>query len=125
MRAVASPGFALTFEPANLLAATGEPGIDALSRLAPHLANVYYQNLALDPHATTVFPTRARGPVGVRFLPLGDPAGIDPAPMVRALRAIDYRGWFTVHQPLLPGETAAEVVAEAGRLFAALLAEEY
>ena len=120
-RAIASPSFALTFEPANLLAATGDPGIEALPRLAPHLANVYYQNLALDPAATTVFPTRARGPVGVRFLPLGDPAGIDPAPTLRELRAIDYQGWLTVHQPLLPGEAVEDAVAKAGRLFQAQL----
>ncbi len=119
--AVGSPGFRLTYEPANLLATSGDAGIDALPRLLPHLANVYYQNLALDPASTTVFQTRTRGAVGVRFLPLGDSAGIDPAPMVARLRDIGYRGWLTVHQPLLAGERVEDVIAEAGRRFRALL----
>ncbi len=121
LTSVDSAGFALTFEPANLLAGEGDAGIDALPRLAPYLGNVYYQNLALDPASSTHFPTRARGPVGVRFLPLGDPAGIDPAPLVRALRAIEYRGWLTVHQPLLAGEAVETVIETAGRLFRRLL----
>ena len=48
-------------------------------------------------------------------------AGIDPAPLVRALRAIEYRGWLTVHQPLLAGEAVETVIETAGRLFRRLL----
>jgi sugar phosphate isomerase/epimerase len=117
---VARDNFGITYEPANLLASGGPFGADAVTRLQSVMVNVYYQNICLDEQATLKFPTRVRGDVGVRFLPLADPAGIDTAPLVRALREIDYTGWFTVHQPLLAGETLGDVIKGAGALIRTL-----
>jgi sugar phosphate isomerase/epimerase len=121
LAAVGRPAFRATYEPANLLAAGDDFGPAAIRRLAPYLDNVYYQNARLDPGSPTVFPTRARGSVGVRFVPLGAAGGIDPAPLVAALAAEGYDGWFTVHQPLLPGERVEAAVEAAARLFRPLI----
>lgn len=106
--------FGITYEPANLLASGGAFGADAIAQLAPHLVNVYFQNLCLDEHSALKFITTTRGPVGVRFLPLGDADGIDATPIVAALRRVNYAGWFTVHQPLLADQSIGEAIEAAG-----------
>lgn len=113
--AVARANVGITFEPANLMACGSDFGEKALRRLAPHLVNVYFQNLRLLPSSAVRFPTRTRGDVGVEFLPLDDARGIDPGSLVRTLRDVGYDGWFTVHQPCLEGQSVADAVASAGR----------
>lgn len=122
LAAVNRPNFAVTYEPANLLACGGVWGEEAIRRLAPHIANVYFQNLRPDPTSAVRFTSRRRGPVGVRYLPLGDAGGIAPAPLIEALREVGYAGWFTVHQPLLDGRTVAQAIDEAAAVFRQLLA---
>jgi sugar phosphate isomerase/epimerase len=119
--AVDRPGFGITFEPANLLGCGGEYGPDAIARLAPHLANVYFQNVRLNPDGAHCFPTRAKGDVRLDYVALDDPSGMDAAEMVAALKASGYDGWVTVHQPLRSGETVADAVEEAARVFGALV----
>ena len=119
--AVGHPFFGITYEPANLLAATGTIVPTELGRLGPHLANVYFQNLRLDPESTLTFAT-GRGRVGVRYLPLGHEAGIDAPAIIDALRGASYEGWFTVHQPLLIGETVEGAITHAGQYTKKLLA---
>ena len=119
--AVGRTNFGITFEPANLLACGDDAGTEAVRRLAHHIVNVYFQNLRLDPKSKTTFLTRRRGPVGVRYLPIGDPSGIDPRPIVDTLHEVGYSGWFTVHQPLLSGQSVPEAIGEAGRLVDELL----
>ncbi|MCB1742050.1 MAG: sugar phosphate isomerase/epimerase, partial [Gammaproteobacteria bacterium] len=114
VREVDRSNFGITYEPANLLAAGDEYGATAVERLAPHLFNVYFQNLHLRADSALTFNTRRRGPVGVEFLPIADPRGIDATPIVQALRAVGYAGWFSVHQPCMPGQSVAEAVREAG-----------
>jgi sugar phosphate isomerase/epimerase len=115
------PNFGVTYEPANMLACGTPYGEDAIARLAPWLRNVYFQNIRLDPQSPMTFNTRCRGAVGVRYTALADPAGIDPAPIVRALKRIGYDGWFSVHQPLGDGQTVEAAVREAAALFLPLL----
>lgn len=116
------PNFGVTYEPANMLACGSPYGEDAIARLAPWLRNVYFQNIRLDPDSPMTFNTRCRGPVNVRFIGLEDPAGIDPAPIIGALKRIGYDGWFSVHQPLDDGQTVEAAVREAAMLFRPLLA---
>lgn len=120
--AVGRANFGITFEPSNLMACGSAYGPDAIRRLAPHLVNVYVQNVRLDPAGTHRFPTRSRGVVTVRYLPLDDPAGVAVAPLIEALRLADYRGWLTVHQPLRDGQTVPDAIAEAARVFRPLVA---
>ncbi len=114
---IGRPNFGVTYEPANLLACGEDYGPDAIERLAPHLRNAYFQNMRLDPESPVLFPTRCTGPVAVRFLALDDPSGIDPRPLVEALRQVGYEGWFSVHQPLLDGETVDDAICAAAELF--------
>ncbi len=123
VRRVDRPNFGVTFEPANLLACGSDHGAGAVRRLAPHILNVYYQNLRLEEGAPTVFKSRHRGAVPVRFLPIDDASGIDPRPMIEALVAIGYEGWFTIHQPSLPGQSVEAAIEAAADFFRPLMAE--
>lgn len=112
--------FGITFEPANLMAALSEYGATAIDALAPHIVNLYFQNLCLDPESPVTFKTR-QGSVGVRFLPLGDPDGIALEPVMQALLAHGYAGWFTIHQPLLESQGIEQAIVEAGNYARAVL----
>lgn len=100
VKRIGRPNFGITGEPANLLACGGDYGPDAIARLAPHLVNFYFQSVRLDPEGTHVFKTWSQGPVGLEYVALDDPGGIDVRPLVEALENAGYDRWFTVHQPL-------------------------
>jgi len=119
--AVGHPSFGITYEPANLLAATGRVVPAEIGQLGHRLGNVYFQNICLDPESPLTFGAR-NGPVGVRFLPLGHEKGIDGPAIVTALGEAGYEGWFTIHQPLLAGESVEQAIAHAGRYVRGLLA---
>lgn len=114
VRRVDRPNFGVTFEPSNLMVCGDEYGRGAVERLAPHLFNVYFQNMRLAPDGSVVWPTRTRGPVAAEYVPLGDRInGIDVAELIAALRDVGYDGWFTIHQPLLEGQRPEEAIREA------------
>jgi len=121
VRTVGRRNFGITYEPANLRACGGPYGPDAIARLAPHLVNVYFQNVRHDENGSHVFRTRLRGPVTLDYVALDDPRGIDVRPLVAALREAGYDGWFSVHQPLRDGQTVPQAVDEAARVFRPLI----
>jgi sugar phosphate isomerase/epimerase len=114
-------GFGVTYEPANLLLCGTDWGRDAIKRLAPHLVNVYFQNIVLDESSPTSWPSFRRGPVRYRYVPFDDPSGTDIRVVLDALREAGYDGWFTVHQPLQPGQTVEAAATEAAETLAKLL----
>lgn len=113
VRAVSRANFAITIDPANLLACGSPVDAAAVARLAPYAVNVFFQNLCLDRSSAVTFPSRHRGAVGVRYLPLHDASGIDLVGFLGALEEASYAGWFTVHQPLREGQTVAGAIDEA------------
>ncbi len=118
---VGRSNFGVVYEPANLLAC-GQPfDPDAIRRLAPHLVNVMFQNVREDAASPIAFHSRRRGRIGLTYVPLDDPSGLDARAMIETLREIGYNGWITVHQPLRDGQTAADAVAEAARFFGPLI----
>ncbi|MDH3702440.1 MAG: sugar phosphate isomerase/epimerase [Alphaproteobacteria bacterium] len=119
--AVGRENFGVTFDPANIMACGGDYGPDAVRRLAPHLFNVFFQNVRLDPGSPIAFPSRRMGVVGVRYVPLDDAGGVDVLPIVETLRAVGYDGWFTVHQPLREGQSVDDAMAEAAGFFRPLI----
>jgi sugar phosphate isomerase/epimerase len=121
VRRVDRPNFGVTFEPSNLMVCGNDYGRAAIERLAPHLFNVYFQNTRLRDDGPIVWKTRSRGPVAVEYLPVSDPAGIDLREMVAALQDVGYHGWFTVHQPLQPGQLAESAIRESHAAVAPLL----
>ena len=122
MRRVGRENFGITFEPANLLACGEDHGSEAIARLAPHLVNVYFQNVRLDPDGPHVFKTWAKGTVPLGYVPLADPDGLSAQAMVEALEGVGYRGWVTVHQPLGDGQQVDGAIAEAAAVFLPLVA---
>jgi sugar phosphate isomerase/epimerase len=122
VRRVDRDNFGITFEPANILACGEDHDADAIARLAPHLVNVYFQNVVLDPDGAHIFKTRARGLVPLRYVPLADPSGLSAKSLVQALRRVGYEGWLSVHQPLLEGQRVEDAIAEAADVFLPLVA---
>jgi sugar phosphate isomerase/epimerase len=121
IRRVDRPNFGVTYEPANLLACGEDYGPYTIARLAPHIFNAYFQNIRLDPESPVIFETRSRGAVGVRFVPLNDPLGIDPTLLLQALKLEGYDGWISIHQPLLDHETVECSIDAAARQFLPLI----
>lgn len=111
--AVKRENFGVTYEPANLLACGETPTAEGLRRLSPHLFNFYFQNIRLDPDSPVSFKTRRNGLVGVQFLPISDPNGINMAPLAETLNEISYQGWFTIHQPLLKNQAVQDVILQS------------
>jgi len=104
LTAIDRPNVGVAFEPGNLLSCGGDYGPSALARLAPHLVNVFFQNVRLDPASPIVFHSRRVGPSHLSYVRIDDPAGIDIRPLIETLHDVGYAGWFTVHQPLFEGE---------------------
>jgi sugar phosphate isomerase/epimerase len=121
VRRVDRPNFGITYEPANLLVCGDAHGPEAIARLAPHILNAYFQNLRLDPRGDLIHETRRRGPVPAVYVPIADRAAIDVEAEIAGLERVGYDGWFTVHQPLQPGQTVPQAMAEAYRTIAPLL----
>jgi sugar phosphate isomerase/epimerase len=104
------PNFGLTYEPSNLLVCGSNYGPEALRRLAPHVFNVYLQNWYKHPGGQMAVRTNA-GVIQVDQVPLDDRRGINLARVFDGLRAIDWQGFVTVHQVLLPGEDLRDACA--------------
>jgi sugar phosphate isomerase/epimerase len=114
LKRVDRPNFGITFEPANLLICGSEYGRRAVERLAPYLFNAYFQNMRITPDGPVVWRSRKGGPeVRAEYAPVGDRTAIDVSELIAALRDVGYDGWFTVHQPLQPGQTVEEAIRES------------
>lgn len=114
VKRVDRPNFGITFEPANLLICGSEYGRRAIERLAPHLFNAYFQNMRLSADGPVRWRHRDGGPeVRAEYAPIGDHSAIDVSEIVAALRDVGYDGWFSVHQPLQPGQTVEEAIRES------------
>lgn len=92
------PNFGLIYEPANLLLCGQSYATEALVRLRPHLMNVYAQNHRLDTLGLEALTTYCRGEVRFHHLDPWDAGGVDFSAVFAGLKAIDYDGYFTIHQ---------------------------
>jgi len=102
-RRIGSPHFGVTYEPSNLLVCGSPYGGDAIRRLAPHIVNVYLQNWRAHDGGAQTLQLNA-GPIKADQIPLDDASGVDYAEVFATLREIEWSGYVTVHQSLLPGE---------------------
>jgi sugar phosphate isomerase/epimerase len=116
------PNFGVTFEPANLMLCGSEYGRRAVERLAPYLFNAYFQNMRIEESGPVVWRPTNGPAVAARYVPVGDRSGIDVSEMIVALRDVGYDGWFSVHQPLQPGETVEHAIRDAHAALAHLIA---
>jgi len=113
VRRVDRPNFGLTFEPANLMLCGSEYGRRAIERLAPYLFNAYFQNMRIVEGGPVVWRPTTGAAVTAEYAPVGDRSAIDVHEMVAALRAVGYDGWFSVHQPLQPGQSVEEAIRDS------------
>jgi sugar phosphate isomerase/epimerase len=106
LKEIDRPNFGLIYEPANLLLCGQSYAADTLIRLQPFLMNVYAQNHRLDQDGPQSLATYCRGNVRFHHLDPWDPGGVDFQAVFAGLQAIDYDGYFTIHQA--QGITTAE-----------------
>jgi len=107
VQAVDRENFGITYEPSNLLVCSEDYGEATIRRLAPHLFNVYLQNLAPRPGAPNIIETWINGPVEYDLVPFGDARGIDFHRVFDALTLVGYDGYVTVHQNIANGTDIA------------------
>lgn len=107
---ISSPHFGVTYEASNLLVCGSAWGRGAVTRLAPHIVNVYLQNWWPHEHGALTLQLN-RGPIKADQIALDDTRGVDYAEVFDALREIGWDGYVTVHQALMPGEDPANVAA--------------
>ena len=112
VESVGRPNFGITYEPANLLICGDDYGPEAIARLAPHILNVYFQNMRPEPGGDVVHATRHRGNVPATYVPIPDRSGVDLDRVIDGLKRVGYDGWFTVHQPLRAGQTVPDAIRE-------------
>lgn len=92
--------FGLIYEPASLLMCGQEYGETTLKKILPWLMNVYVQNLVITTDGPDHLETWCLGDRPFQLLPYWDESerGIDFGHMMSGLKAVDYDGFFTVHQ---------------------------
>lgn len=101
----------LVFEPANILF-SGETDIEgSLTRLLPHIGNVYLSNARLGDRGLLTVPSNPSARFD--YVPLDDESGIDISLLVQCLRKAKYNGWITLHQPALSTRSVADDIAAA------------
>ncbi len=90
--------FGLIYEPANLLVCGQAYDESTLRALKPFLMNAYVQNHLLDPSGPDRLNTYCRGEVRFHHLDLWEEGGVDFNRVFSGLQAIQYDGYFTIHQ---------------------------
>jgi sugar phosphate isomerase/epimerase len=108
VREVGRANFGLTYEPSNLRVCSQDTGAATVKAIAPHLFNVYLQNIAPCEGAPNTIETWMNGPVTYDLVPFGDPRGVDFPAVFGALAAAGYDGWVTVHHNVANGSDIAE-----------------
>lgn len=95
------PNFGLTYEPANFVLAGRDYGAEALKQLGDRLRNVTLQNLkpVEQTEGEGVIVHNGRG--FTRCLP-GDPDGVSFDKVFAGLKAVGYRGYATLIEPISP-----------------------
>jgi sugar phosphate isomerase/epimerase len=122
VKRVDHPNFGITFEPANLMLCGSEYGRRAIERLAPYLLNAYFQNMRIVEGGPVVWRPTNGDPVAAEYVPVGDHSAIDVREMIAALRDVGYDGWFSVHQPLQPGQSVEDAIRDSRAALAGLVA---
>jgi hypothetical protein len=64
-----------------------------------------------------VFPTIHNGNVKVKYVSLDNAKGINVFSFLDFLKEKKYDKWFTIHQPLLEGQTVEIAIESASKLF--------
>lgn len=107
--------FGLIYEPANLMLCGELYDETALRRFLPWLMNVYVQNHVVDPEGPVALETWCLGVRRFHHIPIWEPGGVDFNSVMAGLNAIDYDGYFTVHQAYAEIMGPREAAVESAR----------
>lgn len=110
LRAVNRPNFGIIYEPANWMISGQDYGRNTIRKLQPWLFNAYLQNHRLTPDGKAAVDTWTRGRVRLDHIGIWERGGVDVEEMLAGLRAIDYRGYITIHQAFAGTLPVAEAV---------------
>lgn len=110
LRAVNRPNFGIIYEPANWMISGQDYGRNTIRKLQPWLFNAYLQNHRLTPDGKAAVDTWTRGRVRLDHIGIWERGGVDVEEMLAGLRAIDYRGYITIHQAFAGTMPVAEAV---------------
>ncbi|MDP6042140.1 MAG: sugar phosphate isomerase/epimerase [Candidatus Latescibacteria bacterium] len=114
LRSINRPNFGIIYEPANLALCGQDYGRETLKRLSPYLFNVYLQNHVPDPNGNIPMTTWVNGTVNSTLRPLDESGGIDFNRVFEGLKAVNYKGYVTLHHAfggdLPPNEAATKSV---------------
>ena len=103
--------FGIIYEPANLVQC-GEPyGASTIRALAPHILNVYFQNLRESPDGESTANPWCRGEVRFDQVTMWGGEGVDFPGIMAALKGIGYDGYVSLHQSATPPTPPEEFVA--------------
>ncbi len=109
--------FGITFEPANLMSCGQKINVSAINSLYPNIINCYFQNIHLTSKGEHVFKTFCKGDVNLSYVPLSSQKSINFVKIINQLKKNKYKGWITVHQPLLKNQTVKDAILEARNVF--------
>ena len=112
---VGRENFGIIYEPANLVQCGEDYGRETLQLVAPHMFNVYFQNVKENPDGESVAKTWKRGEVRFDQVTMWGGTGIHFPEIMDALQEIDYKGYVTLHQSATPPTTPEEFVKETAR----------
>lgn len=113
IREVGRRNFGVIYEPSNLMTCGQDYGIKTVRTLAPHVFNVYIQNMWNHSAGKSTIETWVNGPVGFDLVPFGDLRGIDFRAIFDGLGEIDYDGYVTVHHNVADGLDIATGVRQS------------
>ena len=112
---VGRKNFGIIYEPANLVQCGEDYGRETLKLFAPHIFNVYFQNLKEAPDGESVAKTWKRGEVRFDQVTMWGGTGIDFPEIMDTLQEIGYRGYVTLHQSATPPTTPQEFINGTAR----------
>ena len=112
VREVARENFGLIYEPSNLIACGQDYGGKTIRALAPHLFNVYLQNMWYHADGKNTIETWINGPLTYDLVPFGDSRGVDFRTVFDALAEVRYSGFVTVHHNVANGTDIATGVRD-------------
>ena len=115
VKAVGRENFGIIYEPANLVQCGEDYGRDTLKLFAPHIFNVYFQNLKESPNGESLADTWKRGKVRFDQVTMWGGTGINFLEIMDTLTKIGYEGYVTLHQSATPPATPEEFVKETAR----------
>ena len=98
LQAIDRENFGLIYEPANLMLCRESYAVDTLEKLKPYLFNVYVQNHKIDPQGPVELETWCQGMQRFHHIPIWETGGVVFEDVFAGLKAIEYDGFFTVHQ---------------------------